>query len=238
MFTHARSPRSISVARPPENYLASVSDLMVGLLFLFILMLMTLALDVRAPVPAPSRPGAAAAYDARDKAILDIQQELKGRGVIVQVNLRDGIIRLPESLLFDPGQARLRPDGQVALKRVSSELMYFLPHCPQLESVVVEGHTDDRPVHGAVADALGIYRDNWDLAYLRAKETFQGLVAATPALGRLQNDRGLHVLAMGAFGPDRPVGDNRTEAGRQLNRRIDLRVVLAAPKPMTTRSTN
>jgi hypothetical protein len=33
------------------------------------------------------------------------------------------------------------------------------------------------------------------------------------------------------------VGDNRTEAGRQLNRRIDLRVVLAAPKPMTTRST-
>ncbi|MDB5099225.1 MAG: hypothetical protein JWM80_3646 [Cyanobacteria bacterium RYN_339] len=230
MSAPARSPRSISVARPPENYLASVSDLMVGLLFLFILMLMALALDVRPATPPP--PAVVAAYDARDKAIIDIQQELKGRGVIVQVDLQDGIIRLPEELLFEQGQAQLRAGGELAIKRVSSELMYFLPHCPQLEALVVEGHTDDRPVHGAVTDALGTYRDNWDLAYLRAKETFQGLVAATPSLGQLQNDRGLRVLGMGAFGPDRPVGDNRTPEGRQLNRRIDLRVVLAAPRPM------
>lgn len=234
MSASARSPRTISVARPPENYLASVSDLMVGLLFLFILMLMALALDVRPAGPPP--PAVAAAYDARDKAILDIKQELEGRGVIVQIDLENGIVRLPEALLFDQGQARLRPDGQIALKRVSSELMYFLPHCPQLEAVVVEGHTDDRPVRGAVTDPLGVYRDNWDLAYLRAKETFQGLIAATPDLGKLQNDHGLRVLAMGAYGPDRPVADNRTPAGRQLNRRIDLRVVLAAPRPLALRS--
>jgi len=234
MSASTRSPRAVGVARPPENYLASVSDLMVGLLFLFILMLMALALDVRPA--APPSPTVAAAYDARDQAIRDIQQELAGRGVIVQIDLQDGIIRLPEELLFDQGQARLRPGAAGAIKRVSSELMYFLPHCPQLEAVVVEGHTDDRPVHGEVADPLGVYRDNWDLAYHRAKETFQGLIAATPALGRLQNDHGQRVMAMGAYGPDRPVGDNRTAAGRQLNRRIDLRVVLAAPRPMPIRS--
>jgi hypothetical protein len=32
------------------------------------------------------------------------------------------------------------------------------------------------------------------------------------------------------------VADNRTPAGRQLNRRIDLRVVLAAPRPLALRS--
>ncbi len=31
------------------------------------------------------------------------------------------------------------------------------------------------------------------------------------------------------FGPDKPVAPNTTESGRQLNRRTDIKVVLAAP---------
>jgi flagellar motor protein MotB len=193
---------------------------------------------VPTPVEVPTAPPAevglpALPSEARGQALQEIQRELAGRGVIVRVDPRLGVLRLPEELLFDPGRAAMRPDAAARLERLAAAMLYFLPHLPQLESVLVEGHTDDRPIRGTLTDAAGVHADNWDLAYHRAKATYQGLVQAAPALGRLMNDRGEPVLGMGAYGPARPVATNATADGRRQNRRIDLRVVLAPDRPIT-----
>lgn len=232
----SRSPRTAASSGPPESFLGSVGDLLAGLLFVCLLlaaagpMLRPEATPTAGVAAAPKPadvPLPAAATEARGRALEEIRRELAGRGVIVRVDPKLGVLRLPEELLFDPGQAAMRPDATARLARLAAALLYFLPHLPQLEAVIVEGHTDDRPIAGP------LYADNWDLAYHRAKATYQGLIAATPALGTLTNDRGDPVLGMGAYGPARPVAPNATAAGRRQNRRIDLRVVLAPAAPIS-----
>lgn len=226
--------------------MGSVGDLLAGLLFVCLL------LSAAGPLLRPEAPAGAApqagvpeprsvpseaalpaqASEARGQALVQIQQELAAKGVIVRIDPRLGVLRLPEELLFEPGHADMRAGGGAKLARLAAALMYFLPHLPRVEAVLVEGHTDDRPIHGVLVDGAGQHADNWDLAYHRAKATYQGLVAAAPQLGRLNNDRGVPVLGMGAYGPARPVASNATPEGRRLNRRIDLRVVLAPDTPV------
>ena len=38
------------------------------------------------------------------------------------------------------------------------------------------------------------------------------------------------MLSVAAYGPDRPVADNSTAAGRATNRRIDLRFIMVTPQ--------
>jgi outer membrane protein OmpA-like peptidoglycan-associated protein len=75
---------------------------------------------------------------------------------------------------------------------------------PELRKVRVEGHTDN---HGSAIENLD--RSRARAATVRRFLVERGLLAA---------DR---VTAAG-FGPDRPIGDNKTESGRAKNRRIEI----------------
>ena len=164
---------------------------------------------------------------------------LREREVEVALDPENGIVRLPESLLFDTGEAVLRPRGVRALRELAAVLALTLPcysrapaiqqrDCPipsrpLLEAVLVEGHTDDRPI------STSTFADNWQLASARAINTYKALLAYEPSLSALLNDRGEALLGVSNYEAQRPVSLGPTPEDRRLNRRIDLRFLIAAP---------
>ena len=164
---------------------------------------------------------------------------LRERAVEVTLDPENGILRLPESLLFETGEAVLRPEGVRALRELAGVLALTLPcysrapvvqqvDCPippkaLLEAVLVEGHTDDRPISTLT------FADNWQLASARAINTFKALLAYEPSLATLTNVRAEALLGVSNYEAQRPVSLGPTAEDRRLNRRIDLRFLIAAP---------
>jgi chemotaxis protein MotB len=164
---------------------------------------------------------------------------LREREVDVILDPENGVLRLPESLLFDTGEAVLQPRGVRALRELAAVLALTLPcysrapasqqiDCPiaskpLLEAVLVEGHTDDRPI------STSTFADNWQLASARAINTYKALLAYEPSLSALLNERGEALLGVSNYEAQRPVSLGPTPEDRRLNRRIDLRFLIAAP---------
>jgi flagellar motor protein MotB len=175
----------------------------------------------------------------RTDMLAAVQALLRERQVEVSLDPANGILRLPESLLFDSAHAVLRPDGARALRELAAVLARTLPcyslarpvqqiDCaiapkPLLEAVLVEGHTDDVPI------GTPQFEDNWQLASTRAVNTYKALLDFQHSLGWLRNARGEDLLGVSAYEAHRPVSLAPTPAGRRLNRRIDLRFLIAAP---------
>ncbi len=268
-----------------DNYLASLSDLMIGLLFVFIIILMGFALNYRLAEQETAKVTTAQKMeqerliaetqaqrlerlrleaetlaqrqekqrleevvkrltnnDSTRRALLkDMQSLLKKRGLRVLIDEKNGILRLPEALLFDSGEARFRPEGEQAMRQLATVLMDILPcysfapaalteHCEhtadaRLEAVLIEGHTDNKPIQTSE------FKDNWSLASSRARNTYKALSTAAPALEQLQNPQQQALLSVSAYASRRPVAEQNTDTGRRKNRRIDLRFLMAAPPP-------
>jgi chemotaxis protein MotB len=188
--------------------------------------------------------GAVTDYLLRDERIRSamlaaVQALLRERRVEVSLDPANGILRLPESLLFDSARAVLRPEGERALRELAAVLARSLPcysraprvqqiDCrlapkPLLEAVLVEGHTDTVPISTAE------FADNWQLASARAINTYKALLGYESSLAQLKNARGEDLLGVSAYEAHRPVAPETTTDGRRLNRRIDLRFLIAAP---------
>lgn len=101
-------------------------------------------------------------------------------------------------IYFDTDKATLRPDSASALEA----LLGVLTARPELR-FVVEGHTDSE----------GDNAYNQKLSENRARAVVQWLVENGIEAARL--------MAAG-YGEDRPVAENATETGRQLNRRVEV----------------
>jgi len=221
-----------------ENYFVSMTDLMVGLVFVFIILLMYFAMqfqDVTEELTGASK--------TRTEILEKLQKTLKERGVEVKIDPQDGVLRLPDSILFDSGQSILKPEGQRAVAHLAEALNDVLPcysegvakstRCPKsehrIESVYIEGHTDSDRFAGN-----GGLRDNWDLSVVRATNTYRALIEFKPPLGVLcaeKAERCDPVLSVSGYGPQRPVpGNVGTELERKSrNRRIDLRLIMMTP---------
>jgi len=176
----------------------------------------------------------------RNEMLAAVQSLLRERRVEVSLDPENGILRLPESLLFDSARAVLRPEGARALRELAAVLARSLPcysrapqvqqsDCPiapkpLLEAVLVEGHTDAVPI------STSEFVDNWELASARAINTYKALLSYESSLAQLKNARGEDLLGVSAYEAHRPVSLEPTDDGRRLNRRIDLRFLIAAPR--------
>ncbi|HEX5794559.1 MAG TPA: hypothetical protein VFY19_01870 [Geminicoccaceae bacterium] len=175
----------------------------------------------------------------RNEMLAAVQSLLRERRVEVSLDPANGILRLPESLLFDSARAVLRPEGARALRELAAVLARSLPcysrappvqqaDCPLpakplLEAVLVEGHTDTVPINTSE------FADNWQLASARAINTYKALLGYESSLAQLKNARGEDLLGVSAYEAHRPVAPEATTDGQRLNRRIDLRFLIAAP---------
>jgi len=124
-----------------ESYFASVSDLMVGILFVFLLMLTVFALNFRDA--EDEQKVARHKYEelleknrnlrgllreavermtqdiedrqqARQRLLSQLEQMLKKAGIVVTVDPETGVLRLPEQILFERGQSTLGAGNNAA----------------------------------------------------------------------------------------------------------------------------
>ena len=130
---------------------------------------------------------------------------IEAKTLAVEVRKGKMLVKLGEQILFDPGKAELKPDGQAALKQVAAALKEI----PDRDFLVA-GHTDNVPVKSSP------FRSNWDLSTARAVTVVRFLQAegVNPA----------HLAAAGYSEFD-GVGDNDTPDGRARNRRIEVVVL-------------
>jgi chemotaxis protein MotB len=141
-------------------------------------------------------------------------------GLTVEVRGNRMVILLPGDVLFDSGKDQLKPDGISVILSVGE----VIRSDPDLSGrqFQVAGHTDDRPFQG------GAFLDNWGLSAMRARSVVELLVRPTADGGAGLDPE--HFSAAG-YGSADPVGDNTTESGRALNRRVEL-VLLPELKEM------
>jgi chemotaxis protein MotB len=120
-------------------------------------------------------------------------------GVSVEINA---------SVLFDPGEARLAPDSEQALRALGVVLRN------DTHALQVEGHTDDTRIDTA------LYPSNWELSAVRASSVV-----------RLFIDSGVAPQRLTAVGraSNLPVSSNDTAQGKARNRRVTVTILSALP---------
>ena len=113
-------------------------------------------------------------------------------------------VSLDEKLLFKTGKWDVDPNGQKALQ----ELSKLLAQNPEI-NIMVEGHTDDVPMHGS-----GEVKDNWDLSVMRA-------TAVTKILTQNKQIDPKRIIAAGRS-EYLPLSTDKNAEGRQMNRRTEI----------------
>jgi hypothetical protein len=193
------------------------------------------------PFPDPERRGDSLVYRlpaagaAAPSTLSFSAVPLKGEG-------GDRVTRGTVSFPFG-GSTWTTPPAENVLRRVDSEEVrtvpdfVLTPHYPPLGTLLgeedrrelealgqslktlrvregtVTGHTDSLPI---ARRSRGLFADNRALSLARAEEAERYLT------GNLAIPPGL--LSVSGVAGTEPVGDNRTEAGRALNRRVEIRI--------------
>jgi len=148
--------------------------------------------------------------EARDFGALKrrLERELnESRVEISQLKNRMTVISLTSEVLFNSGSANIKPAGREVLSLIASALNAYPDR-----AISVDGHTDDVPIGKG-----SFYKSNWELSVARALAAVKFLQA-----GKLVSAERLKVVGHGEFSP---VASNDTAEGRQLNRRIEIRVL-------------
>jgi chemotaxis protein MotB len=141
------------------------------------------------------------------KRAIDKVVAAKGLSGKVQTKVTpDGLqIRLlTDDLLFDSGSATPKPAALPLLENMASLLGTQPDH-----QLIIQGNTDDVPIHG------GRFTDNLDLSTARA-----GSILRTFAADGITPER----MTAAGRGQYKPVAPNTTPGGRSLNRRVEILV--------------
>ncbi|UCF29782.1 MAG: OmpA family protein [bacterium] len=124
----------------------------------------------------------------------------------------EDIIRAPKYVLhprFDTFSAALTDVDRAQLDALAREI-----NRDEVVLIYIEGHSDNLPI----ADrSRTIFSDNYDLSLMRAKSVGRYLAGIM--------DLPPYMFAFSGRGPDVPIASNDTEAGRAVNRRVEVRVV-------------
>jgi len=134
-----------------------------------------------------------------------------------RVTLNNGRIGISGSVLFPVNSDELRPEGRQLLQSLVPPLKVYLGE--RDEMLMVSGFTDNKRIQ----EGNRRFDDNLELSAQRALTVTRALI-----------DEGMpssRVFAA-AFGAEQPVAANSSEAGRALNRRVEMAPVPKAnPTP-------
>ncbi|MEO8167579.1 MAG: OmpA family protein [bacterium] len=99
---------------------------------------------------------------------------------------------------FETGKADIKPESQKVVDQVAELLK-----SDDSLNVSIEGHTDN----------VGSAASNKTLSENRAKSVMNAIIASGIEKSR---------LSAKGWGQEKPVGDNKTEEGRAMNRRVEI----------------
>ena len=182
----------------------------------------TKANDIAPETPHPTTVPSASSMPEATKKTLDqedlkalkkkLDKMLKDAGlqdeVQLQLESRGLVMNVVSGVLFPSASATLTTQGEALLK--SLEVVFASFDNP----LVVEGHTDPRPISSSV------FPSNWELSTARATAVLRSLLG-----DGIRDTR----LSAAGYADTRPRASNATEAGMAKNRRVDI-VVLAVPR--------
>jgi len=196
-------------------WLTVYSDLMTNLMLFFLMLFGTsrMAVDVQKKIYK----AISLEFDKNQRVFLkkeeetirkmvDYVEERRLRGfATISISEQRVKIMLTEPVLFDLGKSELKPSAIPILRQVAG-LLREIPN-----AVLVEGHTDDRPITG------GIFRSNWELSAARAFSVIRYFIEKE----NIPAER----LSAAGYGEYRPLYPNDTEENRTRNRRIEINVI-------------
>lgn len=241
--------RSSSSDRLPrqsgEGYLAASADLMIGILFIFIIMVVYLAVEIkRVQVAINSvQTESVKNTDPVRSLVNEIGQRLSSKGIGVELDPDSGVISFPADALFNKG-AHIPMDTALETIRKTNEVLSQVIPCyvnssniknnecaslnkknVELETVMVEGHTDN--------DQYPNDPDrNWHLGLDRARFIFNEL--GKGELGALKNGKGQPILGVSSYADTRPAKSFKSDVSESGNidskakdRRVELRFILS-----------
>lgn len=131
----------------------------------------------------------------------------KKNGCPNAVRVVNSEIIILEQVQFDTSKATIKPVSEQLLDEVAG----VLKEHPELVRLEVQGHTD----------SAGGRAMNQRLSQDRAEAVREALIRR----GIVDNR-----LTARGYGPDQPIGSNRTAEGRQANRRVQFKSLEVAPK--------
>lgn len=221
----ARKRSKKLIPAPNDAFAVSISDLMAGLLSIFILALTYFMLNLNQVTQQYT-----GNTEKRNQILQNVQTKMNEQGVKVTIDVKQGVLRIPESILFAQGDADVKIEGQQAVSVLSQVLYEVLreeDYRNSVETIFIEGHTDNVPIEN------DRFQSNWELSTQRAINTWNLMRTDEPNLNTLINPNGDPLFSCSGYADTRPITDDAydesSEAGRQANRRIDIRFAMMPP---------
>lgn len=134
-----------------------------------------------------------------------LTQEIDRNEISLRMEPDGLVISLREVGFFDSGSPNLKQRSLGAFEKVATVLS------ERKNLIRVEGHTDNVPIHTQE------FASNWELSTARATEVIRMLLVEY----RFPPRR----LSAAGYAEYHPIASNATEAGRQVNRRVDIVVL-------------
>ncbi|WP_251554540.1 OmpA/MotB family protein [Neobacillus muris] len=158
---------------------------------------------VEQPAPADET------VDANEEKIQELMQNLQSyinnnqlNAEISLTDLGEGIqITLKDRIVFDSGSDHLKDNFLPILDDI------FRMISPMDNSIIIEGHTDDQPIHSSK------FPSNWELSGARALSVLHYFEGKGIPGSRMQ---------FAGFGDSKPVVANDTPENRETNRRVNI----------------
>ena len=135
-----------------------------------------------------------------------LQDEIAKGNITIQ-QVRDRLtINMVDRVLFDSGQAQVKPAGVKVLKQVGDVLNKITD-----KQIRIEGHTDNVPISTKLQDR---FKTNWELSTARATTVVRYLID--------QGGVDRQYLSAVGYADTHPIASNDSDEGRSSNRRIEI----------------
>lgn len=144
--------------------------------------------------------------EVKEKLEEKVEEEKLKESVQITMDERGLKIRFTDQVLFDLGEAVVKP-GALPILRAVGEEIYLVPN-----HVLVEGHTDDWPIHTPQ------FPSNWELSTARATALVHFFI----------EEVGVDPTKLSAAGYSKyhPVAPNDSPVNKAKNRRVDVIILL------------
>jgi chemotaxis protein MotB len=130
--------------------------------------------------------------------------------ILISTESRGLIIRLKDTILFDPGSDIIKDKARKTLDKLAG----ILKEIPN--SVRIEGHTDKQPIN------TSRFPSNWELSTARATNIVKYLIE-----NHKLNPQNLSAVGYGEYMPVKKISSNEDQA---VNRRVDIVILSSISK--------
>lgn len=160
----------------------------------------------------------------RSSVMTELKNEFSQEIASGTINIDDKkqVIELKENVLFDFDKDIVREEAKPILQKLANRFAKEIQKPlfrENVQMIAVEGHTDN----------VGKTKRNWDLSATRATAVVDYMIGEEKELQQEDNSRMFGAVGFAQFRAKVP---NDTEQGRQMNRRIEIKIYLKEEKLM------